>query len=632
MAGLIPQAFIDDLLSRVDIVDIVDKRVKLRKTGKNYSGLCPFHQEKSPSFSVEPDKQFYYCFGCGAGGNAVGFVMNFESIDFPQAVETLAGEYGLEVPREASTQADKKRQSENVMLLELLERASKYYQYQLRVHADKQEAVDYLKSRGLSGSIAKEFGLGYAPAGWDGLLTSLGTSDENKRLLQIAGLVIEKENKKQQDNEAESGEKEVPHYYDRFRQRIIFPIRDNRGRVIAFGGRVLGDDKPKYLNSPETPVFHKGRELYGLYEARKADNKLERIIIVEGYMDVIALSQAGIHNAVATLGTASNANHLNRLFKIVSNVVFCFDGDDAGRTAAWRALQAAIPLMDDGRQISFLFLPDGEDPDSLVREVGKETFIEEMNAAMPLADFLFEKLSQGLDLDNIAEKAKLGQLARPLISQFPAGIYGQLMLDRLSELIGVDRDKLDALARDAEKEKAQKPLQPASQPSMTPPMPDHVRDWEAQGSNRPPSARGRAVLQTYKKPWSLKAIELILARPDIATKIETDLSPLQSADGENSKMLLDLIELVRKNPNMETYAMLGYFYGSPVGNQLTQLMRNEKITPFEGMQEEFLQIIDRILSDIQRKTEIEQTLQSLRDKLKANGQASGTDNNDTAVE
>ena len=290
MAGLIPQAFIDDLLARVDIVDIVDKRVKLRKTGKNYSGLCPFHQEKSPSFSVEPDKQFYYCFGCGAGGNAVGFVMNYENVDFPQAVETLAGEYGLDVPREASSKAEQQRQSENTRLLELLERASKYYQYQLRVHGDKQQAVDYLKARGLSGAIAKEFVLGYAPPGWDSILVNLGISDDEKKLLQTAGLVIEKDRQKNKpaDTAADDENSEAPHYYDRFRNRIMFPIRDNRGRVIAFGGRVFGDDKPKYLNSPETPVFHKGRELYGLFEARQASKKLERVIIVEGYMDVIA--------------------------------------------------------------------------------------------------------------------------------------------------------------------------------------------------------------------------------------------------------------------------------------------------------------------------------------------------------
>ncbi len=626
MAGLILQAFINDLLTRVDIVDIVDKRVKLRKTGKNYSGLCPFHQEKSPSFSVEPDKQFYYCFGCGAGGNAVGFVMDFESVDFPQAVEILANEFGMSVPREASSKAERQRQSENIRLLELLARVGKYYQYQLRVHGDKQKAVDYLKARGLSGTIAKEFILGYAPPGWDSVLTNLGVTDEDKKLLQTAGLVIEKERQKKADADAVSAENnsEAPHYYDRFRNRIMFPIRDSRGRVIAFGGRVFGDDKPKYLNSPETPVFHKGLELYGLFEARRANKKLERIIIVEGYMDVIALAQAGISNSVATLGTASNANHLNRLFKLVSTVIFSFDGDEAGRTAAWRALQAAIPLMDDGRQVNFLFLPEGEDPDSLVREIGKEKFIDRMDEAMPLADFFFEKLSQGLELNNIADKAKLGQLAKPLISQFPPGIYGQLMLDRLSELVGVSRETLDELLVKSTEERTGKSGEAPDQPSV----PEYVRDWEAQGARNRSARQSRPKLKTYKKPWSLTAIELILANPEIARAIDRDLTPLQSVDGENSKMLLDLIDLVRNNPNMETYSMLGYFYGSPVGNQLTQLMRNEQITPFEGMQEELLQIIDRNLSEIKRKAEIDETLQSLREKLGLDCKDNNDDKND----
>jgi DNA primase len=390
---------------------------------------------------------------------------------------------------------------------------------------------------------------------------------------------------------------------------------------------VLGDDKPKYLNSPETPVFHKGRELYGLYEARQANKKLERVIIVEGYMDVIALAQAGISNAVATLGTASNANHLTRLFKLVSTVIFCFDGDDAGRTAAWRALQAAIPLMEDGRQVNFLLLPDGEDPDSLVRKKGSEEFTKLMDQAMPMADFFFESLSDGLDLSNIADKAKLGQLAKPLISQFPKGLYGQLMLDRLAELIGVSQEAIAELLINTKEESASKSNTTSEQSSV----PDYVKAWESRGTSNRPESRSRPKLKTYKKPWSLKAIELILAKPDIARAVDRDLTPLQTIDGENSKMLLDLIELVQKNPNMETYSMLGYFYGSPVGNQLTQLMRNEKITPFEGMQEELLQIIDRILSDVSRQTEIDRTLQSLRDKLGQRiEESTDGDSNDTS--
>ena len=284
MAGLIPQTFIDDLLNRTDIVEVIDKRVALKKTGKNYTACCPFHQEKTPSFSVQPDRQFYYCFGCGAGGNAIGFVMNFDQLDFPLAVETLAKDVGLEVPKD-ETPTHRKRQSETIKMVEVLEDASKFYQYQLRHHEHKKDAVDYLKSRGVSGKIAKEFCLGYAPPGWDNLLKAIGSDSKQQRVLLKAGLVIEKDQQKPSDNDTadESG----AHYYDRFRNRIMFPIRDSRGRTVAFGGRVLGEDKPKYLNSPETTVFHKGSELYGLFESKKSGTRFNRLLLVEGYMDVM---------------------------------------------------------------------------------------------------------------------------------------------------------------------------------------------------------------------------------------------------------------------------------------------------------------------------------------------------------
>ncbi len=524
MAGLIPQTFIDDLLSRVDIVDIVDKRVKLRKAGKNYAGLCPFHQEKSPSFSVEPAKQFFYCFGCGAGGNAIGFLMNYDNLDFPQAVENLAAEYGIDVPRETTTKAEKQRQSRNSLILELLEQANHYYQLQLRQHGNRQAAVDYLKARGLSGTIARDFMLGYAPPGWDNLLGTLGQSEEQRKLMLDAGLLIEKDREKSaaEDGPETGSGQNASHYYDRFRNRIMFPIRSSKGQIIGFGGRVLGDDKPKYLNSPETPVFHKGRELYGLFEARRTNRKLERIIIVEGYMDVIALAQAGINNAVATLGTATNASHLGRLFRLVNEVIFCFDGDEAGRTAAWRALQVSIPLMEDGRDINFLFLPEGEDPDTLVRQIGREKFVERLNRAVPLADFFFDKLISELDLQDIADRARLGQLARPLISQFPKGIYGQLMVKRLAELVGMEQGQLDALLSTS---------QEATPAEAAESIPDHVAEWQQRGSRRNQATKPAPI--SGKKSWSLKAIELILAKPEIALDIEQDLSPLADADGAN---------------------------------------------------------------------------------------------------
>jgi len=605
MAVLIPQAFIDDLLSRADIIDVVDKRVSLKKTGKNYSACCPFHQEKTPSFSVQPERQFYYCFGCGAGGNAIGFIMNFDQVDFPQAVESLAKENGMEVPREESAAASKK-QSENAKLFTTLEQASNFYQQQLRSHEKRTSAVDYLKARGVSGEIARDFCLGYAPPGWDNLLNAIGTTADEQRHLLKSGLVIEKEPR----NSAgiEKTETQDAHYYDRFRDRIIFPIRDSRGRTIAFGGRVLGDDKPKYLNSPETAVFHKGAELYGLHEAKKSGNKFKRMLIVEGYMDVIALAQMGIRNAVATLGTATSAQQLTRLFRLVPEIVFCFDGDKAGRTAAWRALEAGLAEMEDGRQLKFLFLPDGEDPDTLVRKVGEQEFNSLIEQATPLEQFFFDKLSQGLDINTIEGKARLSNLAKPLIKQFPHGVYGQLMLDRLSQILGVSSESLDRLlnSKPAPEQPPDPPVEPQAPPYFGEPAHSSSRSAARaplQGSN----------LAVYRKPASLIAIELLLQNPEVALSIEQDLTPLRSAEDESRKLLLSLIEMVKRDPNTETYTMLGYCYGSRLGKQLTQLHKSEKITPSEGLEAEFHHILDKILSDIVRKIELLQ----LRNQLKS---------------
>lgn len=608
MAGLIPQAFIDDLLSRTDIVETIDKRVSLKKTGKNYTACCPFHQEKTPSFSVQPDRQFYYCFGCGEGGNALGFIMNFDHVDFPQAVEALAHENGMEVPREESKAAIKK-QSENARLLEILEQASKFYQYQLRQHENKQSAVDYLKTRGVSGEIARDFGLGYAPPGWDNILTAIGTDSKQQNSLLKAGLVIQKDRHK--DDDGDKPDEIQAHYYDRFRHRIMFPIRDSRGRTIAFGGRVLGDDKPKYLNSPETAVFHKGSELYGLFEAKKASNKFTRILIVEGYMDVIALAQSGIRNSVATLGTATSNRHLTRLFRLVPEIVFCFDGDNAGRTAAWRALEATLPLMEDGRQVKFLLLPDGEDPDTLVRKIGEEEFSARVERATPLENFFFDKLSEGLELDSIEGKARLSNLAKPLIQQFPRGVYAQLMLDRLSEILGLSNESLDQLLQS----KAPQPV-PGPQPPPPQAIPGYLSSRESgygAGSGR--SAPHGVKRVVYRKPASLKAIELLLRNPEIALSIKQDLTPLRSAEDESRKLLLSLIEMVQKDPNTETFTLLGYCYGTSLGNQLTQLLKGEKITPSEGVEKEFNQILDNILSDIVKKLQLLQLKVELKSKI-----------------
>ncbi len=346
MAGLIPQSFIDDLLNRTDIVDVVSSRVQLKKAGKNYTACCPFHKEKTPSFSVSPDKQFYYCFGCGAGGNALGFIMDHDNWTSPGRRRPGQGRRHGSASR-TERKGQKPRQPTDSPLYPLLTAAAEFYRQALKSHPSRKAAVDYLKGRGLSGEIARDFGLGFAPPGWDNLYKHLSSDSLQQKVMIDAGLLIEN---------AETGKR-----YDRFRDRVMFPIRDSRGRVIAFGGRVLGDDKPKYLNSPETPVFHKGQELYGLFEARKFNRNLDEIIVVEGYMDVIALAQQGLRNAVATLGTATSEEHLKRLFRVVPNVLFCFDGDQAGRNAAWRALEATLSNLQDGRRARFLFLPEGED-------------------------------------------------------------------------------------------------------------------------------------------------------------------------------------------------------------------------------------------------------------------------------
>ena len=615
MAGLIPQSFIDDLLHRTDILEVVDKRVPLKKSGKNYQACCPFHNEKTPSFSVQPERQFYYCFGCGAGGNAIGFVMNFDHVDFPQAVETLARDAGVEVPREES-KAETRRQSEHAKLLDVLEQASKFYQFQLRHHAECKRPIEYLKTRGVSGEIARDFAIGYAPPGWDKLIEAIGVDAQQQKNLLKAGMVIER-NKPEGEEVRKDNDKRSP-YYDRFRDRIMFPIRDSRGRTIAFGGRVLGDDKPKYLNSPETPVFHKGAELYGLYESKKFGDKFSRLLLVEGYMDVIALARMGIRNAVATLGTATSDRHLTRMFRAVSEVVFCFDGDAAGLNAAWRALETSLPLMEDGRRVRFLFLPEGDDPDTHVRKVGKDKFLEQVEQAVPLEQFFFDKLSEDLDIESIEGKARLSNLAKPLIRQLPKGVFGQLMLDRLSDTLGVSSESLDQLMATAPD-----PAQRPPPPEMAPPPEDHGAPPPYGAPQSRPSDRGPGVALTkIRKPASIKAIELLLRNPEIALALEANLESLRYAEDESRKLLCTLIEKVQNEPQIETYTLLGYCYGTHLGGQLTQLLQAEKITPQEGLEEEFKQIIDNILSDIQQKLH----LLRLKDELKSRISAANESN------
>jgi DNA primase len=430
MAGKIPRNFIDDLLARTDIVDLIDSKVGLKKAGKDYQACCPFHNEKSASFTVSQDKQFYHCFGCGANGNAISFVMEYDKLEFVDAIEEIASMLNLEVPREQGTgsgperTAAQKRSDYDLML-----HTARFYQHQLKHHSNSTAVIDYVKGRGLSGEIVKKFMIGYAPNEWDSLCSQLGRNKEQKDQLVELKLASEKTPGRQ---------------FDFFRDRLMFPIRDKRGRVVAFGGRVMqADQGPKYLNSPETRIFHKGFELYGLYEAKQAHKKLDHILIVEGYMDVVALAEQKIEYAVASLGTATTSEHMHTLFRTTDNVICCYDGDRAGRDAAWRALENALPYLNDGKALNFVFLPDGEDPDSLVQKEGKEQFEQRLTHADDFTKVLFNKLSQEIDLTLDSGKAKLLSAALPLIEKIPSEFYQENILEQLGRLIGRTREQLN---------------------------------------------------------------------------------------------------------------------------------------------------------------------------------------------
>ena len=435
----IPQSFIQELLNRVDVVDVVGRYVQLKKGGANFMGLCPFHGEKSPSFSVSPTKQFYHCFGCGANGNAIGFLMEHAGMNFVEAVKDLAQQIGLQVPEDDVSPQDRERAAQQrqkqATLNDVLEKAAKAYQKDLK---DSPRAVSYLKGRGLSGQIAKTFGLGYAPEGWRHLAGVF--PDYTEPLLVESGLVIEHEDEKGQDGQ--SGESKR---YDRFRDRIMFPIRNVKGECIGFGGRVLDKGEPKYLNSPETPVFSKGRELYGLFEARTAIRQHGYALVTEGYMDVVALAQLGFANAVATLGTACTPDHVHKLFRFTDAVVFSFDGDGAGRRAARKALDAALPLATDTRSAKFLFLPPEHDPDSYIREHGADAFAAFVKQAVPLSRFLIDAASVDCELTSAEGRARLSSQARPLWAALPEGALKRQLLGELAQQIGIGTSDLQQL-------------------------------------------------------------------------------------------------------------------------------------------------------------------------------------------
>ncbi len=527
MAGRIPEKFIDELLARVDIVEVIEHRVPLKKSGRDWSARCPFHDERSPSFTVSPTKQFYHCFGCGAHGSAIKFLMDYDRLEFVDAVEELAQRVGLKVPHEGA--GPRTPQAESTDLYALLDSAAGFYQRQL---TGNEAAREYFAARGLDGDTIARFRLGYAPDAWDGLKSALGTNAQRLALLEKAGML----------SSGERGNK-----YDRFRKRVIFPIQDRRGRVIAFGGRVLSsEDSPKYLNSPETPLFHKGRELFALWQVRQAHSKIPRLIVVEGYMDVIALFQHGITQAVATLGTATTSDHAELLFRQSPDVYFCFDGDRAGRQAAWRAVESVLPRMRDGRQAFFLFLPEGEDPDSIVRSEGGEGFEQRLKSATPLSEFFFAELGNDVNLASIDGKARLAERARPMLGRIPDGAFRDLMLGELDRLANVRI---------------------------------HVNTPAAAGASRGNKPAQRTLVRTV--------VALLVQHPDFATAIEPPylFSTLRQP---GIPLLVELIGLCRSHPDLSCAGVLEHFREREEVRALQKLSVMEFPGDVEAQRAEFL--------------------------------------------
>lgn len=465
---MIPTDFTHQLLARVDIVDVIDKHVKLKKSGQNYMACCPFHSEKSPSFSVSPTKQFYHCFGCGVSGNAIGFLMEYSAMGFRDAVAELAEGVGMTLPVEANREESIERAQVAATLTEVMAAAMNFYRRELK---KAPKAIDYFKNRGLTGEIAAKFGLGYAPDDWQGLKGAV--EDYTASSLAECGLVIDNDQGKR---------------YDRFRDRVMFPILDQRGNVIGFGGRVIGQGEPKYLNSPETPLFEKGRELYGLFHARRAIRDTQTAIVVEGYMDVVALAQSGVENAVATLGTATTPVHVQKLLRMADNLIFCFDGDKAGQRAAWRALEQSLPVLVDGKDVRFLFLPPEDDPDTFVRRVGKDAFLAELKDAKHLSSFLFDELSAQVDLSHEEGRTRLLMLAKPLLSQITAPSLSLMLQRKLADIVGLGVVEIQRLIPVAAGSKPSSPNAPSGDPSQYPAgngnTPDGKRNSNKAGSGK----------------------------------------------------------------------------------------------------------------------------------------------------
>jgi DNA primase len=542
--GLIPQTFIDELIARADIVEVIGSRVQLKKAGREFKACCPFHNEKSASFWVSPEKQFYHCFGCGVHGTVLRFLMDHDHMAFPEAVEELATRLGLEVPHEGEGAAGGPRRVDEP-LYDVMGRVARFFAETL---ARDERAQEYIAKRGLDRETAEKFGIGYAPNSWNEILRRFGGTDEQRRVLTDLGLIIERERGQVRDGER---------HYDRFRDRIMFPIRDGRGRVIAFGGRILDQGEPKYLNSPETLLFHKGRELYALYEARRSRSNLKRLLIVEGYMDAVRLHQFGISYAVATLGTATTPEHFKRIFRLVSEVVFAFDGDRAGRAAAWRALQHALPEAREGREIRFLFLPDGHDPDSLVGEEGAEAFERRLDTTLPLSEYLIRELSEQSDLTHADGRARFSESARPLWAKLPEGVYRELMLARIAEVVGIAPQRLQELWSGGVNSVSTAALSPQPAKRRVP-----ARTGTSGG-------RGSLVRQ---------AVVRLVRYPAIALQVSNqERLALDACEEPGIELLRELIDNLRTHPAQNPAQVIERWSGKPDGASLEKLLQREQI-------------------------------------------------------
>ncbi|ACH66098.1 DNA primase [Aliivibrio fischeri] len=569
MAGHIPRSFIDELLNRHDIVDIIDARVKLKKQGKNYGACCPFHNEKSPSFSVSQEKQFYHCFGCGVHGNAIDFLMEFDRLEFVEAIEELASMLGLDVPREqrsgfnAPSSGPTANSEQKRSLYDLMGGISQFYRSQLKSAANI-HAINYLKDRGLSGEIVQKFGIGYIADEWELVKNNFGRDKASQDALVSGGMLIESDNGRR---------------YDRFRGRVMFPIRDRRGRVIGFGGRVIGEGTPKYLNSPETPIFHKGKELYGLYEALQAYKDLPQALVVEGYMDVVALAQYGVDYAVASLGTATTGDHMQLLFRQTSTVVCCYDGDRAGREAAWRAMEQALPYLNDGRQLKFMFLPDGEDPDTYIRQYGKEAFEQEIANAESLINFMFRTLVDQIDTSTREGKAKLTTLAVPLIDKVPGGTLRLYLREQLGKTLGIlDESQLQQLI-------------------------------SKQGAVEPK----RLAQPEIKRTAMREVITLLLQNPELA-QLVPDLESVKEIPLPGLSLFLQLLESCRHNPHITTGLLLEHWRGDKNEKLLSRLAAWELPIDQDNIQDVFMDSLDSVLAQC-----INQQIESLQTKERTLG-------------